>query len=125
MPQENGWATGAEYIDDSGNHCPYCGHDDPTYAGDNGGGNNRSYTCEKCGGDWKERMELVGWEDSKEEFHADDSMSDRLEYAEKTMATLAKALQDIAALTTCEGTEAHDMAAQIQGICRLALEDGN
>lgn len=125
MPQENGWATGAEYIDDNGNHCPYCGHDDPTYAGDNGGGNDRYYTCEKCSGDWKERMELVGWEDSKEEFHADNSMSDRLEYAEKTMATLAKALQDIAALTTCEGTEAHDMAAQIQGICRLALEDGN
>lgn len=125
MPQENGWATGAEYIEDNGNHCPYCGHDDPTYAGDNGGGNDRSYTCEKCGGDWKERMELVGWEDSNEEFHEDTTTIDRLEYAEKTMATLAKALQDIAALTTCEGTEAHDMAAQIQGICRLALEDGN
>ena len=125
MPQENGWATGAEYIEDNGNHCPYCGHDDPTYAGDNGGGSDRSYCCEKCGGDWKERMEPVGWEDSKEEFHADNSMSDRLEYAEKTMANLAKALQDIAAITTCEGTEAEDMAAQIQGICRLALEDGN
>ena len=53
------------------------------------------------------------------------SESERLEYAEKTMATLAKALQDIAAITTCEGTEAEAMAAKIQGICRIALEDGN
>ena len=125
MPQENGWATGAEYIEDNGNHCPYCNHDDPTYAGDNGGGNDRSYACEKCGGEWTERMVLIGWEDSNQEFHEDTTTIDRLEYAEKTMATLAKALHDIAALTTCEGTEAHDMAAQIQGICRLSLEDGN
>ena len=130
MPQENGWATGPEYVAEP--KCPYCGSEDfdsGSLDTQQGQVVETDCECQECGKTWDALYNVQGWyhtdEDGKHTLHEDTEQMDRLEYAENTMATLAKALQDIAALTTCEGTEAHDMAAQIHGICRIALEDGN
>lgn len=120
MPQENGWATGAEYIEDNGSHCPYCGHDDPTYAGDYG--DHASYSCEKCKGEWKERKELVGWEDSNKEFHEDTTNLDKIEEMEATIKILHAALVKVDALA--DGMEDRKFA-EIQSVVRTALQEGN
>lgn len=119
MPDENGWATGPEYIDNS-SLCPYCGSDDI----DGGTGNSFEETimvssgckCNQCGKRWSELFSLQGWYDESDALHEDTRQFDENEILKQTVASFRTAVQQIEELTA---------SGRVKEICRIVLEEGN